>query len=119
MLDEHLGEEEGGELDIGPTRSLLESRRSILGLAPLPLEGQRAVEAAIAARTPAGVRFENLLAIGEELGARVLPTDDFDRWATACQRLDAMAYALRLLEAQVIAGNTGAGLLLPDRDLLV
>jgi hypothetical protein len=45
--------------------------------------------------------------------------DNFEVWGAVCQRLDAIAYALRLVEAQLIAGNTGPGMLLPDKDLLI
>lgn len=47
-------------------------------------------------------------------GASV-PVDDFAAWTAACQRL--IVYALRLIEAQLAAGNSGPGMLLPDKDL--
>jgi hypothetical protein len=112
MLEQDVGERESGGREI-------DGRRSRLGLMTLPLEGRLAIEAAIAGRTPAGIRFETLLTIGEEIDGQVVPADSFEAWATVCQRLDAIAYALRLIEAQLIAGNTGPGLLLPDKDLLV
>ncbi len=112
MLQQDVGECESGDRQI-------DVRRSRLGLMALPREGRLMVAAAIAARTPAGIRFENLLAIGEEIDAQVVPVDNFEVWGTVCSRLDAIAYALRLVEAQLIAGNTGSGMLLPDKDLLV
>ena len=112
MLEEDVCQREKSDRQIA-------ARRSRLGLMALPPEGRVALEAAVAAQTPAGMRFETLLAIGEEIDAHVVPVDDFERWATMCQRLDAVGYALRLVEAQLIAGNTGPGMLLPDKDLLV
>jgi hypothetical protein len=112
MLEQDVGAAEGDDLQI-------DVRRSRLGLRALPQEGRRAVAAAVAARTPAGTRFESLLAIGEEIDAQIVPLDNFEVWATVCQRLDAIAYALRLIEAQLIAGNTGPGMLLPDKDLVI
>jgi hypothetical protein len=97
---------------------VIDMRRSRLGLRALPPEGRVVVEAAIAAQTPAGVRVQNLLAIGAEIDAQAVSNDNFDMWVTVCQRLDAIAYAVRLVEAQLIAGNSGAGMLLPDKDLL-
>jgi hypothetical protein len=113
------GADDSNECD-APARDaqVIDMRRSRLGLRALPPEGRVVVEAAIAAQTPAGVRVQNLLAIGAEIDAQAVSNDNFDMWVTVCQRLDAIAYAVRLVEAQLIAGNTGEGMLLPDRDLL-
>jgi hypothetical protein len=121
MLRQDVGERESNACaSDAPARDEqeIDMRRSRLGLRALPPEGRVVVEAAIAAQTPAGIRFQNLLAIGAEIDAQAVSNDNFDVWVTVCQRLDAIAYAVRLVEAQLIAGNTGAGMLLPDRDLL-
>jgi hypothetical protein len=99
---------------------LLERTRAYLGLAPLPREGRLKIEAAIAMQTPSGMRLEDLLALGEELGALMnVMADDVDAWGGSYRRLDALGYAVRLVEAQIIAGNTGPGIMLPDPDLTV
>ena len=117
MLDQEVDECENGSRDVNGGREI-EARRSRLGLTSLTSAAREAISTAIANRTPAGVRFETLLTIGEEIDAAV-PADDFAAWAAACQRLDSIAYALRLIEAQLAAGNNGPGMLLPDKDLLV
>jgi hypothetical protein len=96
----------------------LAARRSLVGLPPLPPEGLGTIAASLAAETPLGRYLDRLLALGEEIGGAA-PADDFAAWAAAAQRLEALAYALRLIEAQIIAGNHGPGLLLPDRNLYV
>jgi hypothetical protein len=117
MLEQEVDEcENSGREDDGGRE--IEARRSRLGLMSLTSAARAAIAAAIANRTPAGIRFETLLAIGEEIDAAV-PADDFAAWAAACQRLESIAYALRLIEAQLAAGNSGPGMLLPDKDLLV
>ena len=117
MLDQEVDECESGSREESAGREI-EARRSRLGLMSLTSTAREAIATAIANRTPAGVRFETLLTIGEEIDAAV-PADDFAAWAAACQRLDAIAYALRLMEAQLAAGNSGPGMMLPDKDLLV
>ena len=117
MLDQEVDEcENSGREECGVRE--IEARRSRLGLMSLTSSARKTIAAAIANRTPAGVRFETLLTIGEEIDAAV-PVDDFAAWAAACQRLDSIAYAVRLIEAQLAAGNSGPGMLLPDKDLLV
>lgn len=117
MLDQEVDEcENRGQQDDAGRE--IDARRSRLGLMSLTTAARAAITAAIADRTPAGIRFETLLTIGEEIDAAV-PADDFTAWAAACQRLDSIAYALRLIEAQLAAGNSGPGMLLPDKDLLV
>ena len=96
----------------------LAARRSVVGLPPLPSEGLGTIAASLAAETPLGRHLDRLLALGEEIGGAA-PADDFAAWAAAAQRLEALAYALRLIEAQIIAGNNGPGLMLPDRNLYV
>ena len=105
----HHADDAGREID---------ALRSRLGLMSLTSAARTAIIAAITNGTPAGIRFETLLTIGEEIDAAV-PADDFTAWAAACQRLDSIAYALRLVEAQLAAGNSGPGMLLPDKDLLI
>jgi hypothetical protein len=99
--------------------SVLERQRRGVGLAPLPLSGRHVIEEAIADETPAGVRLAELLDLGEEVSARMAPDADFDSWGGLYRRLDALAYAIRLMEAQIVAGNTGAGMMLPNPDLEV
>jgi hypothetical protein len=117
MLGQEVDECENGGRENDGGREI-EARRSRLGLMSLTSAARQAIAAAITNGTPAGVRFETLLTIGEEIDAAV-PADDFAAWAAACQRLDSIAYALRLIEAQLAAGNSGPGMLLPDKDLLV
>jgi hypothetical protein len=117
MLDQEVDECENGGQEANRGREI-DARRSRLGLTSLTAAARAAITAAIARRTPAGIRFETLLTIGEEIDAAV-PADDFAAWAAACQRLESIAYALRLIEAQLAAGNSGPGMLLPDKDLLV
>ena len=117
MLDQEIDQcEDGGPEDHGGRE--IDARRSRLGLTPLTSAARTAIAAAVASRTPCGIRFESLLTIGEEIDASVA-ADDFAAWAAACQRLDSIAYALRLIEAQLAAGNSGPGMLLPDKDLLI
>jgi len=111
--------DEEAEPESGDARvSALAARRSLVGLPSLPREGLGTIVAALAAETPLGRQLDRLLALGEEIGGAA-PADDFAAWAAAAQRLEALAYALRLIEAQIIAGNNGPGLLLPDRNLYV
>jgi hypothetical protein len=117
MLDQEVDECENGGQEANRGREI-DARRSRLGLTSLTAAARAAITAAIARRTPAGIRFETLLTIGEEIDAAV-PADDFAAWAAACQRLESIAYALRLIEAQLAAGNSGPGMLLPDKYLLV
>lgn len=116
--EERLEEVDCSAFDSGTP--LLERTRAYLGLAPLPREGRLRIEAAIAAQTPAGLRLEDLLAFGEELGAQMnVMADDIDAWGGSYRRLDALGYAVRLVEAQILAGNTGSGIMLPDPDVTV
>lgn len=117
MLDQKIDERENGDREESAGREI-DARRSRLGLTSLTDAGRTAITRAIASRTPVGIRYETLLTIGEEIDAAV-PAEDFAAWAAACQRLDSIAYALRLIEAQLAAGNSGPGMLLPDKDLLV
>ena len=103
--------------DDEPPGAGLERRRAHLGLAPLAPEGRAAIDAAILRNTPAAMRFQQLLALAERLGADFLPSDDLGAWGRALAEIDALAYCTRLIEAQIMAGNVGPGILLPDARL--
>ena len=111
--DSEVGHEEDDEV---PTADL-ERRRAHLGLAPLTREGRAAIDAAMSRNTPAAMRFRQLLALAERLGADFLPSDDLGAWGRALAEIDALAYCTRLIEAQIMAGNVGPGILLPDARL--
>lgn len=95
----------------------LEQQRARLGLQPLSAEGRGALERAISQKTPPALRLEEVLKLGVQLGADVLCSDEFDAWARALARMDAITYCVRLIEAQILAGNSGAGMMLPDAAL--
>lgn len=105
-----------GEAVIAEGLSLerLERQRRNLGLAALPPEGRIAVEWALAQQTLPATRLATLLELGEQLGSLVLPSADIDAWGRALARIDALAFSVRLIEAQIVAGNTGPGIMLPD-----
>lgn len=95
----------------------IERRRRMLGLPPLTPEAHLALEWALSQQTPGALRLQRLLEFGEQLGSLELPSADLDAWGEALARIDALAYGARLIEAQIIAGNTGIGIMLPDRTL--
>jgi RecB family exonuclease len=97
----------------------LQRERSILGLPPLPEDGLSRVAEAVARDTAAGTTLAALLALGRELGEETAPGDDVAAWAASLRRLDALAYAVRLVEAQIFAGNSGDGIMLPDARLVI
>ncbi len=94
-----------------------EQQRARIGLRPLAAEGRRALEGAIAQKTPPALRLEEVLKLGVQLGADVLSSEELDAWARALARMDAITYCVRLIEAQILAGNAGAGMMLPDAAL--
>lgn len=107
-----------GTVDDIPPLSL-EQKRSRLGLRPLPPEGRLALEGAIDQATPAASRLEEVLTLGLQLGADVISPEEVEAWTRALARMDAIAYCVRLIEAQILAGNTGLGMMLPDATLEV
>jgi hypothetical protein len=97
----------------------LEQKRARLGLRPLPSEGRDALEGAMSRSTPAASRLAEVLELGVTLGADVLSSEEVDAWTRALARIDALAYCVRLIEAQILAGNEGLGMMLPDTTLEV
>ena len=91
--------------------------RGRLGLTPLTPEGRTAIDWAISQNTPAAARLQQLLEIAKRLGAGLLPSDDLNAWGSALADVDTLGYCARLIEAQIIAGNVGQGILLPDAHL--
>jgi hypothetical protein len=96
-----------------------EQRRARLGLRPLASDERSALEWAISQQTPAAARLEEMLKLGAELGADILSSEEVDAWTRALARMDAIAYCVRLVEAQILVGNVGTGMMLPDSELEV
>lgn len=116
MAIEDAGEAEA--IDQVPPLSF-EQKRARIGLRPLTSDGRFALESAISQNTPAALRLQEVLALGVELGADVLSLEEVDAWTRALARMDAIAYCVRLIEAQILAGNAGTGMMLPDTALEV
>jgi hypothetical protein len=118
MSIEYGGDGEAATVE-GLSVDRLERQRRNLGLTALTAEGRLAIEWALAQQTPPATRLATLLELGEQLGSLVLPSADLDAWGRALARIDALAFSARLIEAQIVAGNTGAGLMLPDPSLVL
>ncbi len=116
MTTEDAGKAGPGET---PAPLSLEQKRARLGLRPLPADGRDALEQAMSRSTPAASRLEEVLELGMALGADILSAEEVDAWTRALARIDALAYCVRLIEAQILAGNEGLGMMLPDTALEV